>query len=66
MQTEARKGWVHFDGWAGRSKHPVEILGECRRKGKEHYRVRLLESAYRHAAGKILYPPKSAVTFEQQ
>ena len=62
--NEMRKAWVHLDSWAGRTKHPVEILGECRRRGKEHYKVRLLEQAFRHHAGKVLYPPKWAVTFE--
>jgi len=64
METSSptpRRGWVHLDGWAGRSKHPVEILAVTRRG----YKVRLLESAYRHAAGKILYPPRWAVTLEK-
>jgi hypothetical protein len=57
------QAYVHFNSWAGRTKHPVEILAECCRRGKPHYRVRLLERAYRHAADKILYPPVWAVTF---
>jgi len=57
---------LHFDGWAGITEHPVELLGECcRGKDKgvpQHYKVRLLEKAYRYSAGQILYPPKWAVT----
>jgi hypothetical protein len=60
--TTTRRGWLHLDGWAGRTKHPVEILGACRRWGADRYRDRLLESACRHTAGKILYPPVWAVT----
>ena len=62
MAETTRKGWVQFDGWAGRTQTPCEILGECIRKCKKHYRIRLLESAYRYHAGMILYPPQHAVT----
>jgi hypothetical protein len=54
------KAWVHLDSWAGRTKHPVEVLGRTKRG----YKVRLLERAFRHGEGKVLYPPAWAVTFE--
>jgi hypothetical protein len=60
------QAFVHLDGWAGRSKHAVEVLGECQRRGQPHYKVRLLERAYRHAAGAIHYPPVWAVTFASE
>lgn len=63
MTTTPTQAHVWFDGWAGRSRHVVEVLGPCKRRGKDHYKVRLLEAAYRHPAGKVLYPPAWAVTF---
>ena len=50
--------FLHFDGWAGRTKHPVEILKETPKR----YKVQLLDDAYRYSVGHILYPPKWAVT----
>jgi hypothetical protein len=55
-------GWLHFDSWAGRTRHRVEILSET----PQRYRVRLLERALRHPAGKVLLPPKHAVTFDPE
>jgi len=55
---------VHFDGWSGRFAVPAELLGRCRRRGKDHYRVRLLESAGRSKPkGCVCFPPAFAVTF---
>ena len=56
-----RYGWIHFDGWAGRTKHRVEILKETPKR----FRVRMLEQAYRHSAGSVLLAPKYAVTLEE-
>jgi hypothetical protein len=53
---------VHFDSYAGRFTVRAELLGTCRRAGKNHYKVRLLEPAMRRRAGQVLYPPKHAVT----
>jgi len=61
--SEPRRCLVHFDGWGGRVAVPAECLGEARRCGRDGYKVRLLEAAYQHAAGKVLYPPRFAVTF---
>jgi hypothetical protein len=54
---DAPGGWLHLDGWAGRTRHRVEILGETPRR----LRVRLVERAYRHPAGKVLRAPRHAV-----
>lgn len=63
MEAPAKRvGWVHFDSWAGRTRHRVEVLKETPKR----YRVRLLEACFRYPAGKILYAPKYAVTLEQE
>lgn len=50
-----------IDSWAGRSRHPVEIVGETPKK----YRVKLLEKARlpgkRCESGDIVLVPKTAV-----
>lgn len=61
--TTPRLAHVHIDSWAGRSKHPCEVLGECVRRGKRHCRVRMLDTAFRWSAGQVRYPPVASVTF---
>jgi hypothetical protein len=54
---------VCFDGWAGRFQVKAEVLAECKRAGRPHYKVRFLEPVGRRfAAGQIGYPPEHAVT----
>jgi hypothetical protein len=62
-----RRGFIHFDSWAGRTKHPVEVLSEApvTYRGRRCLKVRLLEPAFRHPAGKVLRPPIWAVTFAE-
>lgn len=63
QQTQA---FLVLDSWAGRSYHPVEILGETPKK----YRVRILSPdgvrlpRYRYAAlGDVVLVPKTAITY---
>jgi hypothetical protein len=65
-QTYPCPGIVLTESWAGRLEHPVEVLGTCTRKGKPHYRVRVLEKAFRWTVGQILYPPASAVRIRKE
>ncbi len=56
-------GRCWLDSWAGRFSIPCEILGECTRKGKPHYKVKVLVDVMRRFyAGQIAYPPRSSVT----
>ena len=59
-------GTLHLDGWAGRLRIPVQVIGETRTK----YRVRLGSDAMlpgrRHCeAGDEVLVPKYAVTIEE-
>lgn len=59
-----KTGYYNLDGWAGRSRHPVEIVGETPKR----YRCKLIEDgplAGRNRwgkAGQIVLIPKTAVT----
>jgi len=54
---------LEMDGWAGRTRHPVEVIGET----PTRYRVRLLEDMrlpgrWRYGkAGDIILVPKYAI-----
>ncbi len=54
---------LEIDGWAGRTSHPIEVIGET----PTRYRVRLIEDTrlpgrYRQGAkGDVVLVPKYAV-----
>lgn len=59
-------GWLHLQGWHGKSKHPVEIIGETPKR----IRVRMCEKVNlpsRRVAdvGAVVLVPKYAVTERQ-
>src|SRR5262245_10706241 len=62
-ETYPHPGTVYLESWAGRTAHPVEVLGRCTRKGRPHYRVRWLGTCFsgRKRAGAVYYPPACAV-----
>ena len=56
-----------LDGWAGRERHPVEILKETPKR----YKIKLLSDctlpgARRKQAGDVVYVPKYAVRQESE
>lgn len=57
---EPRTGVVLFESWAGRTKAPVEVLGQTLKM----YRVRYLTSALGHRVGQRALVPKYAVVFD--
>lgn len=61
----SRRAWIHFDGWAGRAKAAVVIVGETRTR----FRVRYVESFQYgrrvHRAGDVVLVPRRAVTEDE-
>jgi hypothetical protein len=58
----AREGTLHLDGWAGRTRHTVDVIGETPKR----YRIRAREGLQLPgrwlAAGAVALVPKYAVT----
>lgn len=62
---QGRPAALLLDGWAGRERHKVEVIGETPKR----YRVRLLAdtrlpSNRQHKAGDVVLVPKYAVVFD--
>lgn len=55
-----RAAHVHLDSWAGRSRVPVQVVGETAKR----YRVVWQQSALRWREGQVSLVPKEAVTFD--
>jgi hypothetical protein len=54
--------YIHFDSWAGRTKHKAEILKETPKR----FKVKMLEDGIGFKAGAIMYVPKFAVTVTEE
>lgn len=51
-------GYIHFESWAGHTKHKVEILKETPKR----FKVKLLEDCIGHKTGEVIYAPKYTVS----
>lgn len=62
---QSRQGFVHLDGWAGRTKQPVEVIGETPKR----YRVKAIGKVHLAGRCRVLLDgetalvPKYAISF---